>query len=145
MMELAKSAPTAADWPPEQYLKIFKPEQPVTRHALIVEDAGQTPGFVVGRESQGGEWELENLVVAAAARRRGLGMRLLQELLRLANAKGATAILLEARESNQAARSLYLKWGACESGKRPGYYQNPKENAILYKFSSSSQVKKSSK
>jgi ribosomal-protein-alanine N-acetyltransferase len=82
----------------------------------------------------GDEWEIENIAIAGTARRRGLGTRLLGELLDMARARGAAAIFLEVRESNQAARALYEKWAFLESGRRPIYYKNPPEDAILYRL-----------
>jgi ribosomal-protein-alanine N-acetyltransferase len=64
-----------------------------------------------------------------------LGDRLLGELLAHAMAAGAQAIFLEVRESNQAARRLYEKRGFLGVGRRPAYYSDPQEDAILYCFS----------
>jgi ribosomal protein S18 acetylase RimI-like enzyme len=72
--------------------------------------------------------------VAGPARRRGFGTRLLGEFLRRAQSEGATAIFLEVRESNHAARSLYEKWAFSESGRRPRYYTQPEEDAIVYRL-----------
>jgi ribosomal-protein-alanine N-acetyltransferase len=90
-------------------------------------------GFVVAR-IVGAEWEIENIAIAGSARRRGLGTRLLGELLDLARAQGAEAVFLEVRESNRAARSLYEKWAFLESGRRRNYYNDPEEDAILYRL-----------
>jgi ribosomal-protein-alanine N-acetyltransferase len=59
---------------------------------------------------------------------------LLSELLDIARGGGAKAIFLEVRESNQAARALYEKWAFLESGRRRRYYQEPDEDAILYRI-----------
>ena len=80
------------------------------------------------------EWEIENIAIAGSARRRGLGTRLLGELLDLARAKGAEAVFLEVRESNRVARALYEKWAFLESGRRRRYYKDPEEDAILYRI-----------
>lgn len=148
IMTLAQQDATAAHWTSQEYLKIFKSDLLVQRYGLVGEENGEILGFAIARELQiqpvpesEPEWELENLAVAPAARRRGIATRLLDELLRMALDHGATNILLEARESNQAARALYRKWGAVESGRRPGYYQNPEESAVLYKLSSSRRPK----
>ena len=53
-------------------------------------------------------------------------------MLRQAQTLAASRILLEVRESNLAARRLYEKHGFRESGRRPKYYSNPIEDAILY-------------
>ena len=80
------------------------------------------------------EWEIENIAIAGPARRRGLGTRLLGELLDLARAQGAESVFLEVRESNHAARALYEKWSFIESGRRKKYYKDPEEDAILYRL-----------
>ena len=43
-----------------------------------------------------------------------------------------SALLLEVRESNAAARALYTKHGLREVGRRRGYYRDPAEEAVLY-------------
>ena len=43
-----------------------------------------------------------------------------------------TRICLEVRASNAAARSLYEDFGFEEDGVRPGFYDSPKEDAVLY-------------
>ena len=130
MKALAAHAVTAAQWSDEHYRALFAagPE----RVALVIEEEAVV-GFVVARVA-GGEWELENIAVAGAARRRGLGTRLLGELLDRARARGAQAVFLEVRESNQAARALYEKWAFVESGRRRRYYRDPEEDAVVYRF-----------
>ena len=80
------------------------------------------------------EWELENIVVAPAARRTGLGKRLLNALLSQARETNSAAVFLEVRESNTAARSLYEKTGFQLTGRRKAYYTNPQEDAVLYRL-----------
>lgn len=72
-----------------------------------------------------GEAQLLNLTVAAAARRRGLGRRLLQRLLSDAVGVGAEQCFLEVRESNHAAIALYLREGFAPVARRTGYYPPP--------------------
>jgi [ribosomal protein S18]-alanine N-acetyltransferase len=132
MMALEKRASTAAHWSAEQYDALFRTSDPA-RVALVLHDASGLQGFVICRVL-GEEWEIENIAVAGSARRRGLGTRLLGELLDLARGKGAAAVLLEVRESNHAARALYEKWAFVESGRRPRYYKDPEEDAILYRI-----------
>jgi ribosomal-protein-alanine N-acetyltransferase len=70
-----------------------------------------------------GEAQLLNLTVAAPARRRGLGRRLLRRLLD--DAVGAEQCFLEVRESNHAAIALYLREGFAPVARRAGYYPAP--------------------
>jgi ribosomal-protein-alanine N-acetyltransferase len=90
-------------------------------------------GFLIAQQIAP-EWELENIVVSAAARRTGLGTRLLSALLDAARETNSAAVFLEVRESNAAARALYEKLGFRETGRRKSYYANPLEDAILYRM-----------
>ena len=132
MMILEKHSATAAHWSAEQYLALLRAPDS-GRVALILQEESDLQGFVIARVV-GEEWEIENIAIAGSARRRGLGTRLLGEFLDLARAKGAAAVFLEVRESNQAARALYEKWAFLESGRRRRYYKDPEEDAILYRF-----------
>ncbi len=132
MMELAKQATTAALWSREQYGTALSGSPP-SRAVLVIEEEAGVQGFIVGK-SFDEEWEIENIVIATAVQRRGLGTRLLREFLDLARSKGADRIFLEVRESNLAARRLYEKWAFVESGRRKRYYHEPEEDAIVYQM-----------
>ena len=71
------------------------------------------------------------MVVGEQHRQLGIGTQLIQELLLRARTSGATSVLLEVRESNLAARRFYEKLGFSEQGRRKGYYQNPREDALI--------------
>ena len=63
-------------------------------------------GFLVAQHLAP-EWELENIVVAPTARRKGLGKRLLDALLDAARETNSNSVFLEVRESNaRSANSL---------------------------------------
>src|SRR5882672_8108298 len=108
MMRMEQHSGTAAHWSREQYDRVFSGDSP-RRVALVIEEAAGLQGFLVAQRSAP-EWEIENIAVAGAARRRGLGTRLLGEFLDRARAEGGTSVFLEVRESNHAARLLYDKW-----------------------------------
>jgi ribosomal-protein-alanine N-acetyltransferase len=80
-----------------------------------------------------GEAHLLNLCVAGNYRCRGVGRRLVQELLRRAREAGASTVFLEARPSNIAAIRLYQALGFVQIGVRRGYYQavGGREDAIV--------------
>ena len=132
MLAIEKHAATAAHWSAAQSETLFQPSTP-SRVALIIQEEAFVQGFVVARVV-GKEWEIENIAVSGPARKRGLGTRLLGELLDLARATGAEAVFLEVRESNRAARALYEKWSFLESSRRKHYYHDPEEDAILYRI-----------
>ena len=133
MMTLGNHSATAAQWSRAQYERVFGGEAP-RRVALVIEEESELQGFLVAHEIEQ-EWEIENIAIAGAARRRGLGTRLVGEFLKRARSEGATSVFLEVRESNRAARLLYEKWAFEESGRRSGYYAQPQEDAILYRLS----------
>jgi ribosomal-protein-alanine N-acetyltransferase len=132
MMDLERTAATAAHWSTEQYQTAFS-DQPPSRVLLIIEEEAGVQGFIAGR-ALGEEWEIENITVAGRARRRGLGSRLLGEFLELARGRGASTVFLEVRESNLAARRLYEKWAFVECRRRKLYYREPEEDAIVYQM-----------
>jgi ribosomal-protein-alanine N-acetyltransferase len=132
MMRLAQHSATAAQWSLEQYDRVFQSETP-RRLALVIEEPAGVQGFLIAK-GIAAEWELENIAIASPARRRGLGTRLLGEFLDHVRAQCASTVFLEVRESNRAARSLYEKWAFEETGRRFRYYQNPDEDAIVYRL-----------
>jgi len=133
MRGLTAHAPGAVHWETETYHGLFRAGA-LPRLLLVLEEATQVTGFIIAL-CCGSEWEIESIAVKDDARRRGLGDKLMGELLARARAGGAEAIFLEVRESNRAARKLYEKKGFVEAGRRPAYYSNPPEDAILYRFS----------
>ena len=133
LVEIASHSATAAQWNQAEYQKLFAPEAGQVRIALVVQKDEEVVGFIVGREALD-EWEIENIAVTGAARRCGLGSRLVGELLDQVRDRGGTTIFLEVRESNRAARALYEKWAFNEVGRRKMYYQNPAEDALILKF-----------
>jgi ribosomal-protein-alanine N-acetyltransferase len=130
LMALGEDSPTAAHWSSDQYQDAFSETAP-SRVILVFEAGDGLQGLVAGRIFDK-EWELENVVVAVAVRRRGLGSDLVREFLELAASAGGENVLLEVRESNLAARRLYEKLQFVETGRRRVYYREPEEDAILY-------------
>jgi len=150
MLLLTENTPMASRWTGAQYERLYDPSAP-RRITLISERHPDEVSVEWNSQSQNSEkqhstvqafitalvvadeWEIENVVVAAGVRRRGLGTRLLSELIHLACADHARALFLEVRESNIAARNLYKNAGFRETGRRPCYYSDPTEDAILYR------------
>jgi [ribosomal protein S18]-alanine N-acetyltransferase len=116
-------SPEAAQWDPHDYL----------RHDCAVALCDdRVAGFVVARRVAEDETEILNLAVDRSLRRRGIGRALLYRVL--SGHRGT--LFLEVRESNQAARSLYNALGFQQVAVRPGYYDAPRESAIVMKFHS---------
>ena len=77
------------------------------------------------------ECEILNIAVSPEFRRKGIAEGLLNFVFEKAAEKRCDTLMLEVRESNFAARSLYEKLGFYAVGRRKGYYTNPSEDAIL--------------
>jgi ribosomal-protein-alanine acetyltransferase len=131
IMKIEQASASAAHWNEERYRDLFSASAP-RRLALVIEDQGIS-GFIVTAAATA-EWEIENVVVQEAMRRRGLGRALVLELLDRARQQNATAVLLEVRESNAAARQLYQSLGFRQIALRVRYYSHPEEDAIIYRF-----------
>ncbi len=97
---------------------------------LVAEEDGEIAGYC-GFLFAAGEGEIPNVCVAPAARRRGLGTHLMEALCEEAKKCGIAVLFLEVRQSNRAARQLYLHSGFEEIGIRKGFYDLPKEDAVL--------------
>jgi ribosomal-protein-alanine N-acetyltransferase len=77
------------------------------------------------------EMELLSLAVRPEWRGQGLGRWLARRALTLAARGGAGNAFLEVRSGNASARQLYASLGFGEAGRRPGYYKNPVEDAVI--------------
>jgi [ribosomal protein S18]-alanine N-acetyltransferase len=130
ILAIEQQAPGAAHWTAEQYKKLVGSGVVLVAQEAA-EEAGRLCGFVCAK-AVAGEWEIENVVVAAAFLRRGIANELVCELIQRAENEASSAILLEVRESNLPARRLYEKHGFREVGRRRVYYRDPVEDAILY-------------
>lgn len=64
-------------------------------------------------------------------RRRGIGQRLLAQMLQDSQSKGVKIVFLEVAASNQAAQSLYRSFGFKNMGRRKNYYSAEKDDALL--------------
>lgn len=146
MMELERQCATAAHWTERQYQSVFQSREgdASQRLVLVMEEDSYVRSEPQSKEKSpliaflvanqlGAEWELENVIVQPGLHRKGLGTRLLDELLARARAANSESVFLEVRESNKAARALYLKRGFELAGRRKGYYRDLPEDAILYR------------
>jgi ribosomal-protein-alanine N-acetyltransferase len=148
ILALDRSAPTSAHYSEERYQEMIAQGfnarsmdllnakrtgnlDELSRMILVSAEDSEVKAFLISR-ALGPEWEIENLVVAKAGRRKGVASQLLGELLKLARNRAARKVFLEVRESNAAARGLYEKLEFVESGRRRNYYHDPGEDAVLY-------------
>ena len=97
---------------------------------LVAESGGAVAGYLVARV-MGDEAEILNVAVDSSLRGAGIGRALLEASLETLRDAGVSAVFLEVRVSNAAARRLYEANGFAEVGRRRGYYDDPVEDAVL--------------
>ena len=78
-----------------------------------------------------GEGHISIMAVDPAWRGHGLGELLLSALVQQAEEAGAERVLLEVRVGNLTAQALYRKYWFEEVGRRPHYYRDTGEDALL--------------
>ena len=77
------------------------------------------------------EGQITNIATHPAHRRRGYGNAVTDALLKEAAARNAEQVSLEVRASNASAIALYERLGFAIAGRRKGFYQNPREDALV--------------
>ena len=97
---------------------------------LVAEIDGALAGYI-GSQSVLGESDVMNIAVSPDYRRQGIGEKLVLALVEELKKHGNHCLSLEVRPSNTPARALYEKLGFLEVGRRPNYYRNPKEDALI--------------
>ncbi len=120
-------------------LQSLQEMQQANHQLRVMETAQQVIGFaeflLVADECQ-----IFNIAISAASQRQGCGKQLLRAVLTEAAHKGMKEAVLEVRESNLSARSLYEQAGFVRTGRRPRYYpplpgSTDMEAALLYSCS----------
>ena len=97
---------------------------------LVAVKNGDVVGYV-GSQSVCGEADMMNIAVEEAFRRQGVGKQLVLELISQLRQREVHSLTLEVRASNNGAIDLYTCLGFMQVGRRPNYYSNPKEDALI--------------
>ena len=113
-------------WPVEA----FRSEMHDPYFYLLAFEGEELLGYVGGM-SLYETCDLNNIAVLPQHRRRGIAAMLMEGYMAEARRRGAEQMLLEVRESNLPAISLYERYGFKAYGKRKNYYRNPAEDAVL--------------
>jgi [ribosomal protein S18]-alanine N-acetyltransferase len=117
----------------EESLRSAIEDVPGTRIAVL--RSGREPLAYCISQVAADEVQVLNLAVHPEHRRRGLARRLLNVALRAASQQGARTAWLEVRESNESALALYRGFGFELRGVRRGYYESPREDALVLALS----------
>lgn len=116
-------------WPRETLVWELR-NSDVTQVYVLRDDEGKTLAFCVCWVIFD-ELHINTLAVAPAARRTGLATFLLRQVMAEAVRAGARKATLEVRASNTAALGLYAGLGFHVAARRPRYYTQPEEDALI--------------
>ena len=97
---------------------------------LVAVEGDEVMGYV-GSQTVMDEADMMNIAVKPVFRRAGVAERLVNELIASLKSNGVHSLTLEVRASNDPAIALYEKLGFVSVGRRPGYYRNPREDALI--------------
>ena len=138
ILALERAAETAPHWPRSAYAATVEPAQPGRpQRCLFVAESedGSIAGFAGGvLHEMGATAELESVAVSPVFRRAGIGRLLCIAVLDWSRQRGATAIALEVRAASTAAIALYTSLGFTAVGRRPRYYRDPEDDALLLRL-----------
>lgn len=116
--------------------------QPWTREALLGEIASERSHYLVALEDDEvigyiGFWKIfdeghiTNVAVRKSCHNKGVGSQLVEGMLALGHGLGIDRYTLEVRVGNHPAIGLYKKYGFENAGSRKGFYDHPKEDAMI--------------
>ena len=111
--------------------KSFWEEAANERTCYLLALDGETVVGYAGAWILDDEAQVTNIAVAPQRRGQKIGAGLLGALIRAAKERGATRMTLEVRPSNTAALALYEKFGFKDYGRRPHYYLDNGEDAVI--------------
>ena len=101
---------------------------------LVAEVDGRVAGYI-GSQTVPPESDVMNVAVHPDFRRQGIAETLVRGLWGQLVQAGNTSLTLEVRASNAPAIALYEKLGFVQVGRRPNYYRNPREDALILRKS----------
>jgi len=96
----------------------------------LAEESGRATGFIVYWLVDR-ELHLLNLATSPSFRRQGVARELIDFMLAEGHRRSLWQVVLEVRESNDAALGLYEGFGFSRVGRRPRYYTDNGEDAIV--------------
>ena len=99
-----------------------------TAYCAVAVDDDRVVGYIAF-ENIVGEGSITELAVDPKHRRRGVGRKLVE--LMLTSVEGVKTVCLEVRASNEPAIALYKAMGFRAISTRRGYYDKPKEDAVI--------------
>jgi ribosomal-protein-alanine N-acetyltransferase len=151
ILALERATENAPHWPAKAYEDLLATPaaerltaEPAIQRCLFVAETSaqsevqrdpQLAGFAVGLVPPADRvGELESVVVASSQRRSGVGRALCSAVFDWCHTQGATEVMLEVRATSVAAIALYSSLGFTATGRRPRYYRDPEDDALLLRL-----------
>ncbi len=131
VQQIAALEAVCFDTPWSERSILYETQSPLSCWIVAVE-CDRVVGYV-GSQAVLGEADMMNLAVDPAFRRMGIAEKLVHTLISELKDRSVYSLTLEVRLSNLPAQELYKKLGFLQVGRRPGYYSNPKEDALILK------------
>jgi ribosomal-protein-alanine N-acetyltransferase len=125
VMSIQSACPEIAQWTVRDYARVAEGDM-----AGWVAEEPELAGFIVARRVAS-DLEILNFAVRPEARRRGIGAALLRGMKAWGSTFSAEKAFLEVRISNLAAIRFYERSGFEVTGRRPRYYSEPIEDALV--------------
>ena len=97
---------------------------------LVAVEENKLLGYI-GSQSVMDEADMMNVAVSPDCRRRGIARRLVEALVQALAQRQVSSLTLEVRATNEPAKALYEQLSFIQVGRRPNYYRNPKEDALI--------------
>lgn len=117
-------------WSYDAFLKTLSDENYIV---MIAKESDALLGYCV-LLCTGEEADITNVCTASEVRGKGVATEMLTALMEVGMSRGVKEFFLEVREENTPARKLYEKMGFEVIGLRKNYYEEPKEHAVLMKY-----------
>ena len=137
VVALERATEFAPHWGRAVYRDLLVQGEGAVPRILMVAECGEGEagrrlvGFATGAVATSGAAELESVVVTSGMRRAGIGFALCQAVMRWSAGQGAEELLLEVRSANKAAFAFYARLGFRELARRPNYYADPADDAVV--------------
>lgn len=116
-------------WTRQCYLDLVPLE---TISFYVAKDEKAVVGYML-YQTWGDELELHSIAVSPKRRRCGIARKMIEYMMDDARSRGVRNVFLQVRPSNEAARSLYTKFGFNVIGVRKNYYRDNFEDALVMK------------
>ena len=131
LADLAATTPGAPHWTVAQYQGMLTTAS-VTHVVWVAELGERIIGFAV-LSVHPPDAELESIAVHPTHQGHGYGQALLSAALKHAAGNAITHVHLEVRASSRA-QAFYGRFGFAITGRRPRYYSNPVQDAVLMQW-----------